>query len=158
MSHQDYTIDKLSQRLPSLLPEYLKDESPMFEAFLNAYFEYLEAEILVLDVESDIDGILNEDGTGSMLLEPATISPSPDEENSFIKYERTDSNPLDSQSLLDSNDNVITAEPLKVGEYIVGTNSKTVAEITVINNKPSGRCLYLKTISGTGFAKGEQPQ
>ncbi len=155
MSHQDYTIDKLSQRLPSLLPEYLKDESPMFEAFLNAYFEYLEAEILVLDVESDIDGILNEDGTGSMLLEPATISPSPDEENSFIKYERTDSNPLDSQSLLDSNDNVITAQPLKVGEYIVGTNSKTVAEITVINNKPSGRCLYLKTISGTGFAKGE---
>ena len=155
MSHQDYTIDKLSQRLPSLLPEYLKDESPMFEAFLNAYFEYLEAEILVLDVESDIDGILNEDGTGSMLLEPATISPSPDEENSFIKYERTDSNPLDSQSLLDSNDNVIPAQPLKVGEYIVGTNSKTVAEITVINNKPSGRCLYLKTISGTGFAKGE---
>ena len=66
MSHQDYTIDKLSQRLPSLLPEYLKDESPMFEAFLNAYFEYLEAEILVLDVESDIDGILNEDGTGAL--------------------------------------------------------------------------------------------
>lgn len=155
MSHQDYTIDKLSQRLPSLLPEYLKNESPMFEAFLSAYFEYLEAEILVLDVESDIDGILNEDGTGSMLLEAGTVSPSPDQENSFIKYERTESNPLDSQSLLDSNDNVITAQPLKVGEYIVGTNSKTVAEITVINNKPSGRCLYLKTISGTGFSTGE---
>jgi hypothetical protein len=155
MSHQDYTIDKLSQRLPSLLPEYLKNESPMFEAFLNAYFEYLEAEILVLDVESDIDGILNEDGTGSMLLEAGTVSPSPDQDNSFIKLEKTDSNFVDKQNINDSNNNQIVANPLKVGEYIVGTNSKTVAEIKVINNKPTGNCLYLKTISGTGFAKGE---
>jgi len=86
MSHQEYSIDKLSQRLPSLLPEYLKEESPMFEAFLNAYFEYLEAEILTLDVVSDIDGVLNEDGTGSMLVETATVSPSPDEETSKIRY------------------------------------------------------------------------
>ena len=93
MSHQEFSIDKLSHRLPSLLPEYLKEESPMFEAFLNAYFEYLEAEILVFEVsnksdfsKSDIDGILNEDGTGSMLLETATVSPSPDQESSKVLY------------------------------------------------------------------------
>ena len=74
MSHQEFSIDKLSHRLPSLLPEYLKEESPMFEAFLNAYFEYLEAEILVLDVESDIDGILNEDGTVFPSPDPNLIS------------------------------------------------------------------------------------
>ena len=151
MSHQDFTIDKLSQRLPSLLPEYLKDESPMFEAFLNAYFEYLEAEILVLESESDIDGILNEDGTGSMLLETATVSPSPDQESSKVRLEVSESNPLDAQALLDSNNNVITANPLKVGEYIVGTTTKTVAKIEVIN----GKTLYIQTISGTGFAKDE---
>ena len=151
MSHQEYSIDKLSQRLPSLLPEYLKEESPMFEAFLNAYFEYLEAEILTLDVVSDIDGVLNEDGTGSMLLETATVSPSPDEETSKIRYEQSATNPQDNKAELDSSNNKILAMPLTVGEYIVGSKTKTVAEITVIN----GKTLYIKTISGTGFAKSE---
>ena len=40
---------------------------------------------------------------------------------------------------------------IKFGEYIVGSTSKTVSKITVINNNT----LYLQTISGTGFAKGE---
>ena len=145
MSHQEYSVDKLSQRLPSLLPEYLRDESPMFEAFLNAYFEYLEAEILTFTVSekdelelSDIDGILNEDSTGSMLLETGTISPSPDQDSSKI--------------LLDGLAGQLPFKsPYKVGEYIVGKTSKTVAKITVINNKT----LYIQTISGTGFAKGE---
>ena len=146
MSHQEFSIDKLSHRLPSLLPEYLKEESPMFEAFLNAYFEYLEAEILVFEVsnksdfsKSDIDGVLNEDGTGSMLLETATVSPSPDQESSKVLYNG-----------YDDSTNAFT-DPYKVGEYIVGSTSKTVSKITVINNNT----LYLQTISGTGFAKGE---
>ena len=85
MSHEDFAIDRLSQRLPSLLPEYLKNESPMFEAFLKAYFEYLEAEILTLSSQSDIDGVLFEDSTGSMLLESATVAPSPDQDTSKIE-------------------------------------------------------------------------
>jgi len=146
MSHQDFSIDKLSHRLPSLLPEYLKEESPMFEAFLNAYFEYLESEILVFETssktefaKSDIDGVSLEDGTGAILLEPATISPSPDQDSSKILYDGY--NDSDEQFL----------SPYKVGEYIVGNTSKTVSKIVVIN----GNTLYLQTISGTGFAKGE---
>ena len=139
MSHENYAKDKLSYRLPSLLPEYLRDEGPVLELFLKAYFEYLEAEILVLSSQSDIDGIANEDGTGSIFLESATVSPSPDEDSSRILHERTGTNP---------NTN---ADPFKIGEYVVGTKSKSVAKIEVVN----GNTLYLKSISGNGFTEGE---
>ena len=99
------------------------------------YFTVSEKDDLAL---SDIDGILNEDSTGSMLLETGTISPSPDQDSSKI--------------LLDGLAGQLPFKsPYKVGEYIVGKTSKTVAKITVINNKT----LYIQTISGTGFAKGE---
>ena len=142
MSHEDFAIDRLSQRLPSLLPEYLKNESPMFEAFLKAYFEYLEAEILTLSSQSDIDGVLFEDSTGSMLLESATVAPSPDQDTSKIVSESSEGNILGNKAVSD---------PFKVGEYVVGSKSKTVAKINVIN----GNTFYCQTISGTGFAKGE---
>ena len=139
MSHENYAKDRLSYRLPSLLPEYLRDEGPVLELFLKAYFEYLEAEILVLSSQSDIDGIANEDGTGSIFLESATVSPSPDEDSSRILNERTSTN---------SNPN---ASPFRIGEYVVGTKSKSVAKIEVVN----GNTLYLKSISGNGFTEGE---
>jgi len=136
MSHENYAKDRLSYRLPSLLPEYLRDEGPVLELFLKAYFEYLEAEILVLSTVSHIDGIANEDGTGSIFLESATVSPSPDEDSSRILHERTGDS---------------YASPFKIGEYVVGTKSKSVAKIEVVN----GSTLYLKSISGNGFTEGE---
>ncbi len=139
MSHDKYLKDRLSYRIPSLLPEYLREESPTFEAFLKAYFEFLEAEVLVLESQSDIDSLQLEDGTGSALFESATVSPSPDENSSKILFERTSTNPDQD------------ADPLQVGEYLVGSESKSVAKIEVIN----GNTLYLKSISGNGFTKSE---
>ena len=139
MSHDKLAKERLSYRLPSLLPEYLREEAPAFEAFLKAYFEFLESEVLVLKSQSDIDGLLFEDGQGSALLESATVAPSPDENSSKILTERTTTNPLDS------------ADPLAIGEYIVGSTGLSVAKIEVIN----GDTLYLKSISGNGFADGE---
>ena len=139
MSHEKYVKERLSHRLPSLLPEYLREEAPAFEAFLKAYFEYLEAEVLVLKSQSDIDGFSFEDGTGSLLLEKATSHPSPDSDSSKILHERNALNPVQD------------ADPFKLGEYIVGSVSKSVAKIEVIN----GNTLYLKTISGNGFGSNE---
>ena len=139
MSHDKYLKDRLSYRIPSLLPEYLRDESPALESFLKAYFEFLEAEVLVLESQSAIDCLALEDGTGGVLFESATVSPSPDEDSSKILFERTAANPDQD------------ADPLVKGEYLVGSTSKSVAKIEVIN----GNTLYLKSISGNGFAKGE---
>ena len=139
MSHEKYLKDRLSYRIPSLLPEYLRDESPALESFLKAYFEFLEAEVLVLESQSAIDCLALEDGTGGVLFESATVSPSPDEDSSKILFERTAANPDQD------------ADPLVKGEYLVGSTSKSVAKIEVIN----GNTLYLKSISGNGFAKGE---
>lgn len=139
MSHDKYLKDRLSYRIPSLLPEYLRDESPALESFLKAYFEFLEAEVLVLESQSAIDCLSLEDGTGGVLFESATVSPSPDENSSKILFERTAANPDQD------------ADPLVKGEYLVGSISKSVAKIEVIN----GNTLYLKSISGNGFAKGE---
>ena len=139
MSHDKYLKDRLSYRIGSLLPDYVREESPAFEAFLKAYFEYLEAEVLVLESQSEIDSVALEDGTGSALYESATVSPSPDENSSKILYERTAANPNED------------ADPLRVGEYLVGSTSKSVAKIEVIN----GNTIYLKSISGNGFAKNE---
>lgn len=134
-------IDKLTHGLNSLLPQFVKDESPEFVAFIKAYFEYLEFERIELSTQSDIDGILLEQGTGSgsVLLEPGTVSPSPDQDNSKIVYESTVTNTNE------------RADPFKVGEYVVGKTNKSVAQIKVIN----GNILYVKTIHGLGFEKNE---
>ncbi len=137
MSHDKYLKDRLSYRIPSLLPEYLRDESPALESFLKAYFEYLEAEVLVFSSQGDIQGVQNEDGTGSILHEVATVSPSPDEQSSKILFDGFGGTPQ--------------SNPFSRGEYLVGKTSKSVAKIEVIN----GNILYLKSISGNGFAKGE---
>ena len=139
MSHEKYITDKLSHRLPSLLPDFVKEEAPVFEQFLRAYFEFLESEILVLETQEDLDGILFEDGDGSMILEPSTVSPSPDKDNSKIILETTATNKN------------VNASPFKVGEYIYGETNSSVAKIKVINKN----ILYVDTIVGNGFSEKE---
>lgn len=139
MSHQEYISEKLSHRLPSLLPEHLREESPALEQFLRAYFEFLEAEILVLESQSDLDGVALEDGQGSLLLETATVSPSPDQDISKVINERSATN---------TNSD---ADPFVVGEYIYGKSNGAVSRIDVIN----GNILYVKTVSGNGYSPKE---
>jgi hypothetical protein len=139
MSHQEYISEKLSHRLPSLLPEHLREESPALEQFLRAYFEFLESEILVLESQSDLDGVALEDGLGSLLLETATVSPSPDQDISKVINERSATN---------TNSD---ADPFVVGEYIYGKNNGAVSRIDVIN----GNILYVKTVSGNGYSPKE---
>ena len=66
MAHEKHIVDRLSTRLPSLLPEWIQDEAPIFEAFLQAYFEFLESEIIVLESKSELEGIRLEDGTSEI--------------------------------------------------------------------------------------------
>ena len=83
MAHEKHIVDRLSTRLPSLLPEYIRDEAPVFELFLQSYFEYLESEIIVLSSKDELTGIRYEDGTSetaaAVLLEACLLytSPSP---------------------------------------------------------------------------------
>ena len=126
-------IDKLSDRITSLVPDFIQDEAPVFEQFLKAYYEFLEAEVLTLSSQGDIDGVTLEDDSGSLLVETKTVSPSPDQDSSRLVFEQTNS-------------------PFAVDEYIVGEKTKTVAKIITIN----GNTLYTETISGTGFDSGEK--
>jgi hypothetical protein len=136
---QEYQTDSLSSRLPSLLPEHLRAEAPAFESFLKAYFEYLESEIVTLSSQQSIDTLILEDGVGSLLLEPATVSPSPTQDSAKIITEET---------LGNAN---IQAAAFKKGEYIVGSKSKSVAEIKIV----AGDKIYVKSIEGHGFEKEE---
>ena len=65
-SHAHNKVDKLSDRITSLVPDFIQDEAPVFEQFLKAYYEFLEAEVLTLSSQGDIDGIQLEDDTGSL--------------------------------------------------------------------------------------------
>ena len=133
MSVDVANVDRLSDRITSLVPDFVKDEAPVFEQFLKAYYEFLEAEVLVLQSQGDIDDILLEgDLEGHVLLETKTNPASPDAESSRMIAEQTKS-------------------PFSNGEYIVGSKTGTVAKITVIN----GNTIYTDTIHGKGFDKGE---
>ena len=140
MSHEKYVIDRFSQRVEALLPEFLRDEAPNFVSFVKAYFEFLESEILTLESQSPLDGVKLEDNAGSILLEPATVTPSPDVDTSRVVTESHQSNSAG------------RADPFKVGEYIYGQTNGSVAKIEVIN----GNILYIKTVSGNGFSSKEK--
>ena len=133
MAHQDHIVDRLTNRLPSILPEHIREDAPIFEDFLSAYFEYLESEIITLEDTLELSGIELEEGT---MVGPGNLI---FEDESQILIPRT--------SITDNPE----AEPIAVGEYIVGSNSGSVAKVTV----RSGNTLYVDTISGTGFAIGE---
>ena len=136
MAHENHIVDRLSTRLPSLLPDHIKEDAPVFEMFLQAYFEYLESEIIVLTSKFELEGIRLEDGTSAttskVLIETGTASAEPD---------------VDTSKLLHESD----IEPFQVDEYIYGEKSGSVAKIKVIN----GLTLIVDTISGVGFAEGE---
>ena len=136
MAHEKHIVDRLSTRLPSLLPEYIRDEAPVFELFLQSYFEYLESEIIVLTSKGELTGIRLEDGTSqtasTILIEAGTDTSAPDILTSRIIQEGV-------------------TEPFTVGEYIYGNKSGSVAKIKVIN----GLTLIVDTISGTGFSPTE---
>ena len=131
----DFKIERLTDRLTNLLPSYIKEEAPVFELFLKSYFEYLESEIITLSAQGELDGIMLEDSSGSVLAEPQTVRPSPDEDTSKLLQESTGANPN------------ATADPWTVGEYVVGSVSKSVAKITSVN----GLQIYVNSISGFGF-------
>lgn len=141
MSRLDLT-QKISQELTGLLPEYIREEAPLFEQFLKAYFEYLDSEIIVIDTESELDFVGLEDGMGQVLYESATTAPSPDKDTSRIVSENSANNQTDFVS------------PITVGEYIYGETTGTLAEVLVKNNT----VLYVKTITGRGFLNGETVQ
>ena len=129
---KNFEIERLSDRLPNLLPDFVKDEAPIFEQFLKSYFEFLEAEILTLSSQGDLEGILLEDNNGDILLEEGTVKPAPDSDSSYLlNYQNT--------------------TPFEKGQYIVGSKTGSVAEILTIN----GNNFYIKTIEGNGFDKGE---
>jgi hypothetical protein len=132
------TVDKLLPRLNSLVPDFVQSESPEFIAFLKAYFEFLEQETIVLKSQSTIDNLGLEDGSGDILFETATISPSTSSVNKIL-MERTAINAEQD------------ADPFTVGEYVVGNTSKSVGKIHVVN----GNQLFIKTISGYGFKSNE---
>ena len=136
MAFENHIVDRLSTRLSSLLPEHIKDDAPIFEMFLEAYFEYLESEIIVLSSKGELTGIRLEDGTSetaaAVLLEAGTVLSTPDADTSKLIQEGE-------------------VEPFQIGEYIYGSKSGSVAKIKVIN----GLTLIVDTISGTGFSEAE---
>ena len=136
MAHENHIVDRLSIRLPSLLPDHIREDAPVFEMFLQAYFEYLESEIIVLSSKFELEGIRLEDGTSEtaskMLIEVGTASAEPDVDTSKLLHESE-------------------IEPFQVDEYIYGKTSGSFAKIKVIN----GLTLIVDTISGVGFAEGE---
>ena len=132
MSSDDPNIDKLSDRITQLVPDFVQEEAPVFEQFLKAYYEFLEAEVLVLQSQGDIDEFLLEDDQGKLLVETATVPASPDAETSKLILEQD-------------------TTPFAKGEYIVGSKTGTVAKINVIN----GDTFYTSTIHGKGFDSGE---
>ena len=141
MAHEKHIVDRLSLRLPSLLPEHIREDSPIFESFIKAYFEYLESEIIVLESQTDLEGIRLEDGTSekahSLLLEDGTNPASGQDVSRILLQQYT-------------NDGKIL-DPYKVGEYVFGQTNGSLAKIKVIN----GNTLIVDSISGTGFAEGE---
>lgn len=142
MAHQNHVVDKLSTRLSGLLPEYIREDAPIFEAFLQSYFEYLESEIIVLESVDELDAIQLEDGTvegnsSVLLLEDGTDPLESDIDNAKLIYEQD-------------------KEPLEVGEYIFVETNKSVAKILTHHISKVKKILIVDTISGTGFAEGEK--
>ena len=142
MAHQNHIVDKLSTRLSGLLPEYIREDAPIFEAFLQSYFEYLESEILVLESVDELDAIKLEDGTvegnsSVLLLEDGTDPLESDVDNAKLIYEQD-------------------KEPLSVGEYIYGETNKSVAKILTHHISNVKKILIIDTVLGTGFAEGEK--
>ena len=107
--------------------------------FLNAYFEFLEAEVLTLINTGRFRWYRKRRRYRFYFFRICHRLTIPDKDTSKILFEQTATN-------VNAN-----ADPFSIGEYVVGSKSKSVAKIEVINNN----VLYLKSVSGNGFSKGE---
>ena len=63
MAHQDHIVDEIIP-IGSITSLHIKEEAvPIFESFLESYFEYLESEIITLDTVQELDGVQFEEDT-----------------------------------------------------------------------------------------------
>jgi hypothetical protein len=138
MAHQNHIVDRLTNRLSTILPEHIREDAPIFESFLSSYFEYLESEIIVIEDEQVLTAIQLEDGTvigdGNLVTEDSS-----DLLSNRILIPRVE--PTDAEE----------SEPIVKGEYIYGKNNGSVAKVKV----RQGNVIIVDTVSGTGFAVGE---
>jgi len=97
----DTLTTKISPLIDGQLPDYVRDENPLFSNFLKYYYEYLEAGELI--VTSIVDNVLLEVETPSFLLS---------HDDTQIVYEDSDGK-------------------FSVGEIITGQTSKATATILI---------------------------
>jgi hypothetical protein len=133
------TVHNLSDRLVNLLPDYVREESPEFVAFLDAYFDFLESDILTLESQGELQTLGLEDGSGSIVQETETAKPTPMVNNKFTIWDG-------------ANLDLSHTQPFEIGEYLVGKTSGALAKIKVINDK----VMYLDMITDYNFKEGEQ--
>ena len=133
------TVHNLSDRLVNLLPDYVREESPEFVAFLDAYFDFLESDILTLESQGELQTLGLEDGSGSIVQETETAKPTPMVDNKFTIWDG-------------ANLDLSNTQPFEIGEYLVGKTSGALAKIKVINDK----VMYLDMITDYNFKEGEQ--
>lgn len=136
---------KLSDRLNGLLPEHVREDSPEFVAFLDAYFDFLESDILILENQTDVQTIGLEDG-GSLLQETETSKPTPQDKSKFVIWDGVDGT-LGSLAV----GNSYHVQPFKHGEYIVGKTSGALGKIKVVNKET----IYIDMITDYGYNVGE---
>jgi hypothetical protein len=133
-----FQVDKLSNQLGSLLPQFAQEESAELTAFLKAYFEFLESGIITLKNEEELDFIGLEAESGNILFEDATYAPSP----------RTKARIVSEQN---SNNATIGATAFTAGEYVFGETSGALATVRVVGaNK-----LYVEEINDRTFEPNE---
>ena len=110
--------DRIKDQLHELLPNFMSEDGPGFQTFLEAYFDFLEKGILVHKEGTDLETVGLEDGVGSLVQETATYSPSPVVTTKFL-LERN------------SATGVTQEASWEVGEYVVGSTSGATARIDV---------------------------
>ena len=92
---------KISPLIDGQLPDFVKDENPLFSKLLQYYYEYLEAAELLVDAQ--VDNILQETVDVQYIL---------DEDGNQIVYEDSEGK-------------------FTVGETITGSKSKATATILI---------------------------
>ena len=128
--------DRIKDQLHELLPNFMSEDGPGFQTFLEAYFDFLEKGILVHKEGTDLETVGLEDGVGSLVQETATYSPSPVVTTKFL-LERN------------SATGVTQEASWEVGEYVVGSTSGATARIDVLGNGNSK--LYIELFTESHF-------
>ena len=133
--------DRIRDQLHELLPNFMHDEGPGFQTFLEAYFDFLEKGILVYKEGTELETVGLEDGEGAIVQETATYSPSPVVTTKFL-LEKNSATGLTQQG------------SWEVGEYVVGSTSGATARIDVLGNDNSK--LYIELFTESHFLIDEE--